>query len=56
MGKSPIGDKMTIWFFELGIGVFSIGDWGLKSPISIPKNINPKFKIVNRQFYHHLVC
>ena len=28
--KSPIGDKITNWWFELRIDVFRIGDWGFR--------------------------
>ena len=47
--KLPIGD------FELGLGVFRIGDWGLKSQIPNPKNTNSQFKMTNWQFYHYSV-
>ena len=47
--KLPIGD------FELGIGVFRIGDRGFKSTIPNPQNTNTQIKIINWQFYHHLV-
>jgi hypothetical protein len=44
--KLPIGD------FKLGIGVFRIGDCGLKSPIHNPKNTNLQLKITIWQFYN----
>ena len=47
--------KLPIADFELGIGVFRIGDQGFKSPIPNPKNPIPRFKITNWSFYHPLV-
>ena len=38
--------KFPIDGFELGISVFSIGDWGFKSLIPMPTNTNPQFKII----------
>jgi hypothetical protein len=41
--------KLLISDFDLGIGVFRIGD------LLNPENTNSKFKITNRSFYHQLV-
>ena len=41
--KSPIGDKITNWWFVLGIDIFRIGDWGF------PESWKHQFKIQNHQ-------